>query len=77
MPSLSCAPKNGYLRNPDFTRHKLNQPKQYQYSQHPILLVVSNISNSLEDKVDKSAVATSYQVGWIDYTLQDILGQKF
>ena len=33
--------------------------------------------NSLEDKVDKSAVATSYQVGWIDYTLQDILGQKF
>ena len=33
--------------------------------------------NSPEDKVDKSAVATSYQVGWIDYTLQDILGQKF
>ena len=25
----------------------------------------------------KSAVATSYQVGWIDYTLQNILGQKF
>ena len=25
--------------------------------------------NSLEDKVDKSAVATSYQVGWINYTL--------
>ena len=33
--------------------------------------------NSLEDKVDKSAVATSYQVDWIDYTLQNILGQKF
>ena len=33
--------------------------------------------NSLEDKVDKNAVATSYQVGWIDYALQDILGQKF
>ena len=33
--------------------------------------------NSLESKVDKSAVATSYQVGWIDYTLQNILGQEF
>ena len=32
---------------------------------------------SLEGKVDKSAVATSYQVDWIDYTLQNILGQKF
>ena len=32
---------------------------------------------SLEDKADKSAVATSYQVGWIDYALQNILGQKF
>ena len=25
--------------------------------------------NSLEDKVDKSSVATYYQVGWIDYTI--------
>ena len=25
--------------------------------------------NSLEDKIEKSAVATSYQVAWIDYTL--------
>ena len=33
--------------------------------------------SSLEGKVDKSAVATSYQVGWIDYTLQNILGQNF
>ena len=33
--------------------------------------------NSLEEKVDKSAVTTSYQVGWVDYTLQDIFGQKF
>ena len=33
--------------------------------------------NSLEDKVEKIAVATSYEVGWIDYRLQDILGQKF
>ena len=32
---------------------------------------------SFEDNVDKSAAATSYQVGWIDYTLQNILGQKF
>ena len=34
-------------------------------------------NNSFEDKVDKSAVAASYQVGWIDYAPQDILGQKF
>ena len=27
--------------------------------------------------VEKSAVETSYQVGWIDSTLQNILGQKF
>ena len=33
--------------------------------------------SSLEDKVDKSAVTTSYQVGWIDYALRDILAQKF
>ena len=33
--------------------------------------------NSLDDKVDKSAVATSYQVDWIDYALQEILRQKF
>ena len=33
--------------------------------------------NSLEEKVEKIAVATSYEVGWIDYRLQDILGQKF
>ena len=33
--------------------------------------------NSLEFKVDKTAVATSYEVRWIDYTLQNILDQKF
>ena len=33
--------------------------------------------NSLEAKVDKSTVATFNPVGWIDYTPQNILGQKF
>ena len=33
--------------------------------------------NSLEGKVEKNAVATFYQGGWIGYRLQDILGQKF
>ena len=28
---------------------------------------IEYLYNSLEDKVDKSACATSYQVGWIDY----------
>ena len=32
--------------------------------------------NSLEEKVEKIAVATSYEAGWIDDTLQDIHGQK-
>ena len=32
--------------------------------------------NSLEEKVEKIAVATSYEAGWIDDTLQDIYGQK-
>ena len=30
-----------------------------------------------KDKIDKSAGIPSYQVGWIDYTLQNNLGQKF
>ena len=57
----------------------------YIISSHPVaILATSHLvgcieywNNSFEDKVDKSAVTTSYQVGWVDYTLQDILGQKF
>ena len=46
--------------------------------QHPILWVVLNISKKvLRARLVKSAVARSYQVGWIDYTLQNILDQKF
>ena len=41
---MNCYPRNGYLRDPDFTHHKLYRPNQYQYSQHPILWVVLNIS---------------------------------
>ena len=32
--------------------------------------------NSFEEKIEKIAVATSYEAGWIDDTLQDIHGQK-
>ena len=39
--------------------------------------VLVQSQSSLKDKTDESAIARSYQVGWIDYTLQDILGQKF
>ena len=42
-----------------------------------LLRCIKYYHNSLEDKVDKSAVATSYQVDWIGYTLQNILGHKF
>ena len=37
---------------------------------------IEDYCKSLENKVDKSVVATSYQVCWIEYTLQNILGQK-
>ena len=72
MPTMNCYLRNGQLRDPDFNPFSSNIRNipslvgciEYQY-------------NSLEDKVDKSAVATSYRVGWINYTLQDILDQKF
>ena len=41
---MNCYPRIGQLRDPDFTRHKLYHSRQYQYLQHPILLVVLNIS---------------------------------
>ena len=41
---MNFRPRNGKLRDPDSTRHKLYHPRQYQYSQHPILWVVLNIS---------------------------------
>ena len=44
IPVINCYPRNGQLRDTDFTRHTLYHPKQQQYSQHPILWVVLNIS---------------------------------
>ena len=41
----------------------------------PLSVAIFTTSH-LEDKVDKSAVATSYQVDWIDCTLQNMPGQK-
>ena len=38
---------------------------------------IVNYYNSLANKVDRSAVATSCKVVWIDFTLQNIVGQKF
>ena len=38
---------------------------------------IVNYYNSLANKVDKSAVATSYKVVWIDFTFQNMVGQKF
>ena len=35
--TMNCYLRNGYLRKPDFTHHKLYRPIQYQYSEHPIL----------------------------------------
>ena len=60
-------------------RHTLNHAKQYQYLQHPILWVTLKLVQTIiniEDQVQKSAVATSFQVGWIDCTFQDIVCQK-
>ena len=44
MSTMNCFPRNGQLRDPDFTRHKLYHSNKYQYSQQPILWVVLNIS---------------------------------
>ena len=42
-----------------------------------LVCCIVNYYNSLANKVDRSAVATSYKVVWIDFTLQNIVGQKF
>ena len=44
IPTINCYPRNEKLRDPDFTRRILYHPNQQQYSQHPILWVVLNIS---------------------------------
>ena len=44
IPNMNCYSRNGQLRYSDFTRHKLYHHNHYQYSQHPILWVVLNIS---------------------------------
>ena len=60
---------------------KLYHLKQLQHSQHSILRVVLSISGKyivvLRSRFNRSAVTTSSQVGWINCTFQDILGQKF
>ena len=70
---MNCYPRNGQLRDPDFTRHKLHHPNQLQFSQHPILWVVLNISTIV---LRTRLIGVKSQHA-IDYTLQDILGQKF
>ena len=47
IPTMNCYPTNGQLRDPDFTRRILYHPNQQQYSQHPILWVVLNISKKV------------------------------
>ena len=41
---MNYIPRNGQLRDPDFTRHKLYHPNQQQYLQHAILCIILNIS---------------------------------
>ena len=43
IPTMNCYPRNGQVRDPHFTCHKLYHPNQYQYLQHPILWVLFNI----------------------------------
>ena len=43
-PLMKFYPRNGWLGDPNSTRHKLYHHKQYQYLQHPVLWVVLNIS---------------------------------
>ena len=44
IPIMNCYPRNGQLRDLDFMSHTLYHPRQYQYSQYPILWVVLNIN---------------------------------
>ena len=44
IPTMNCYPRNGQLRDPYFTHHKLYHPNQCAYLQHLILWVVLNIS---------------------------------
>ena len=62
----------------NFTRHKLHQsPQAVPISVTPHLVgCIEYYYNSFGDKVDKRAVPTSYQLGWIDYTLKDIFDQN-
>ena len=65
------------VTNPDFTCHKLYYSNQYQYLQYPTLWVVLNISTIVLRVRFTRVQSQSYQVGWIKYTLQDSLCQKF
>ena len=47
IPTMNFYPRNGQLRDPDFTCRILYHPNQKQYSQHPILWVVLNISKKV------------------------------
>ena len=44
IPTTNCYLRNGQFRDPNFTCHKLYYPNQNQYSQHPTLWDVLNIS---------------------------------
>ena len=78
IPTENCYPRNVQLRDPDFRRHKLYHPQSVPiFATSHLVACIKYHYNSLEDKVDKSTVATSYQLGQIDYTLQNIIGQNF
>ena len=44
LPGLTRYASNRYLGDPDLMYYNLYHLKQYQYSQHPILWVILNIS---------------------------------
>ena len=76
--NMNCYPRNGQLRDLDFTRRILYHPQSVAiFATFHLVGCIEYYYKSLEDKADKTAVTTSCQVCWIDYTPQNIPGQKF
>ena len=44
IPNMNCYPRNGQLKDLDFTRHILHHPNQQQYLQHPFSWFALSIS---------------------------------
>ena len=54
--AMNCYPRNGLIKDPNLTSHKLYYPKQYQYFKHPFLWVALNIGTKHPTKLVRLTV---------------------